>query len=78
MSSHLPLNGLPERRPPLGTVPTILDHFMHIGVIYALLAAVLFGASTPFAKTLVGQMPPVALAASTGSTGAIFSRLATI
>ena len=35
---------------------------MHTGVIYALLAAVLFGASTPFAKTLVGQMPPVALA----------------
>jgi len=35
---------------------------MHPGVIYALLAAVLFGASTPFAKTLVGQMPPVALA----------------
>jgi drug/metabolite transporter (DMT)-like permease len=35
---------------------------MHIGVVYALLAAVLFGASTPFAKTLVGQMPPVALA----------------
>jgi drug/metabolite transporter (DMT)-like permease len=36
---------------------------MHPGVIYALLAAVLFGASTPFAKTLVGQMPPVTLAA---------------
>ena len=35
---------------------------MHIGVIYALLAAVLFGASTPFAKTLVGQMPPAMLA----------------
>jgi drug/metabolite transporter (DMT)-like permease len=35
---------------------------MPIGVVYALLAAVLFGASTPFAKTLVGQMPPVALA----------------
>ncbi|MYM91446.1 EamA family transporter [Rugamonas sp. FT82W] len=35
---------------------------MHTGVIYALLAAVLFGASTPFAKTLVGQMAPVALA----------------
>lgn len=35
---------------------------MHIGVVYALLAAVLFGASTPFAKTLVGQIPPVALA----------------
>lgn len=35
---------------------------MHTGVIYALLAAVLFGASTPFAKSLVGQMPPVTLA----------------
>lgn len=35
---------------------------MHPGVIYALLAALLFGASTPFAKTLVGQMPPVTLA----------------
>ncbi|MRX07725.1 EamA family transporter [Pseudoduganella sp. FT25W] len=35
---------------------------MHTGVIYALAAAILFGASTPFAKVLVGQMPPVALA----------------
>ena len=35
---------------------------MHPGVVYALLAAILFGASTPFAKVLVGQMPPVALA----------------
>jgi drug/metabolite transporter (DMT)-like permease len=35
---------------------------MHQGVIYALLAAALFGASTPFAKALVGQVPPVALA----------------
>lgn len=35
---------------------------MHIGVIYALLAAVLFGASTPFAKSLVGQMSPATLA----------------
>jgi drug/metabolite transporter (DMT)-like permease len=35
---------------------------MHPGVVYALLAALLFGASTPFAKILVGQMPPVALA----------------
>ncbi|MEJ7806359.1 MAG: EamA family transporter [Telluria sp.] len=35
---------------------------MHTGVIYALLAAVLFGASTPFAKSLVGQVPPVMLA----------------
>jgi drug/metabolite transporter (DMT)-like permease len=35
---------------------------MHTGVIYAMLAALLFGASTPFAKLLVGQMSPFALA----------------
>lgn len=35
---------------------------LHAGVIYALLAAALFGASTPFAKTLVGQTAPVTLA----------------
>src|SRR4051812_22060089 len=35
---------------------------MHKGIIYALLAAALFGASTPFAKTLVGQVAPVTLA----------------
>jgi drug/metabolite transporter (DMT)-like permease len=35
---------------------------VHTGVIYALLAAALFGASTPFAKTLVGQVAPVTLA----------------
>jgi drug/metabolite transporter (DMT)-like permease len=35
---------------------------MHIGVIYALSAAVLFGASTPFAKTLLTQIAPVTLA----------------
>ncbi len=35
----------------------------HKGVAYALLAAALFGASTPFSKTLVGHMPPLALAA---------------
>lgn len=35
---------------------------LHVGVIYALLAAALFGASTPFAKTLVGQVAPVTLA----------------
>jgi drug/metabolite transporter (DMT)-like permease len=34
----------------------------HQGVAYALLAAALFGASTPFAKTLVGQVAPVMLA----------------
>ncbi len=31
-------------------------------VLYALLAAILFGASTPFSKLLVGEMPPVLLA----------------
>ena len=36
---------------------------MHQGVIFALLAAALFGASTPFAKLLVGQVSPVMLAA---------------
>lgn len=35
---------------------------MHKGIIYALLAAVLFGASTPFAKLLGAQVEPVALA----------------
>lgn len=35
---------------------------MHKGVIYALLAAALFGASTPFAKLLVDQMAPVMVA----------------
>ena len=35
---------------------------LHTGVIYALLAAALFGASTPFAKTLVGHVAPVTLA----------------
>lgn len=32
------------------------------GIPYALAAAGLFGASTPLAKLLVGQMPPVLLA----------------
>jgi len=35
---------------------------MKSGVVYALAAAVLFGASTPFAKLLVGQIPPIVLA----------------
>ena len=35
---------------------------MHKGVVYALLAAALFGASTPFARTLSGQVAPVTLA----------------
>jgi len=35
---------------------------MHQGIAYALLAAALFGASTPFAKRLVGDVPPLMLA----------------
>lgn len=35
---------------------------MKTGVVYALAAAALFGASTPFAKLLVGQIPPIILA----------------
>lgn len=35
---------------------------MHRSVLYALLAAALFGASTPFAKLLVGELPPLLLA----------------
>jgi drug/metabolite transporter (DMT)-like permease len=36
---------------------------MHTGVLYALLAALTFGASTPLAKSLLGQIAPVGLAA---------------
>ncbi|OWW21283.1 DMT family transporter [Noviherbaspirillum denitrificans] len=35
---------------------------MRIGIAHALLAAILFGASTPFAKLLVGDVAPVLLA----------------
>lgn len=35
---------------------------MNRSVIHALLAAALFGASTPFAKLLVGELPPILLA----------------
>jgi len=35
---------------------------MYSGGVYALLAAGLFRASTPFAKTLLGQIAPVTLA----------------
>lgn len=35
---------------------------MHKGVLYALLAAAMFGASTPFSKVLAGQVAPVMLA----------------
>ncbi|HEX9173874.1 MAG TPA: DMT family transporter [Telluria sp.] len=36
---------------------------MRQGVFFALMAAVLFGASAPFAKTLLGEMSPIMLAA---------------
>ena len=42
--------------------PHIKQAALHKGVLYALLAAALFGASTPFAKMLVGHVAPVALA----------------
>jgi drug/metabolite transporter (DMT)-like permease len=35
---------------------------MHKGILFALLAALLFGASTPFSKALAGQVAPVMLA----------------
>jgi hypothetical protein len=35
---------------------------LHKGIVYALLAAALFGASTPFSKILVSHVAPVALA----------------
>ncbi|MDY7572695.1 DMT family transporter [Actimicrobium sp. CCI2.3] len=35
---------------------------MHKGVVYAFLAAALFGASTPFAKVLVDEVAPITLA----------------
>lgn len=38
------------------------NHLMNKGVIYALLAAALFGISTPFAKTMVADIAPVMLA----------------
>ena len=34
---------------------------MHRNTLYALLAAALFGASTPFAKLLIGTVSPVLL-----------------
>lgn len=42
---------------------SVADPTLHRGVVYALLAAALFGASTPFAKSLVAGVAPVALAA---------------
>jgi drug/metabolite transporter (DMT)-like permease len=38
------------------------DVTMNPSVIYALMAAILFGASTPFAKLLVGEVSPILLA----------------
>lgn len=43
-------------------IPPVLHHG-RLGVALALAAALLFGASTPFAKLLVGQMPALWLAA---------------
>ncbi len=42
--------------------PSETDDSMRRGVLYALIAAALFGASTPFAKLLLTQTPPVLLA----------------
>lgn len=44
------------------TSPTRHERRLPAGVSFALLAAALFGASTPFAKLLLGQLPPVLLA----------------
>ena len=38
------------------------NHHMHKAIIAALLSALLFGISTPLAKVLVAELPPVALA----------------
>lgn len=43
--------------------PTERRRHMNPGILYALLAAILFGASTPFAKLMIGQIEPVLLAA---------------
>src|SRR5688572_1718184 len=48
-------------RPP-GARMTIRIPKLHHGVGHALLAAALFGASTPFAKVLVGEVEPLLLA----------------
>src|SRR5262245_17278792 len=42
---------------------TLSDRTDRKGPAYALLAAILFGASTPFAKLLLGQTQPILLAA---------------
>lgn len=45
------------------TSPDLRDNLqMNRNVLFALLAAALFGASTPFAKSFVGDIPPVLLA----------------
>jgi drug/metabolite transporter (DMT)-like permease len=55
----------------LGALPFCMDcekklrpynAVMHSGISYALVAALLFGISTPFAKLLVGDIPPLMLA----------------
>ncbi len=40
----------------------VTRHIMNKGILCALLAAILFGASTPFAKSLIGHTEPVLLA----------------
>lgn len=52
---------VPAQHEPFGTPEREL-HGMNAGVLHALLAAVLFGASTPLAKLLGGELPPVLLA----------------
>ena len=46
----------------MGGTPSTTDRGMRQGVAYALLAALLFGVSTPFAKLLLSDTPPVLLA----------------
>lgn len=56
-----PTSGLLSPRE--GTGPSLQDNLgMNRNVLFALFAAALFGASTPFAKLMVGDMHPVLLA----------------
>src|SRR5205823_4240429 len=49
-------------RPPLGSPVRHEVTPMHRGVTYALLAAALFGVTTPLAKGLLGEVHPIVLA----------------
>ena len=42
------------------------DKAARVGILFALLAAVLFGASTPFAKLLLGSVSPWMMAVDQG------------